>query len=237
MNRIKAASLIRRTLAIRGELDVLTGLDGYYALRVLDMLAGRPCEMSPLPVITREAIACLLEVMHAEYAAFQAPMVPESVFWSMGLTGGPGFVSAQVGLNRLTLLSQSKSSTPFERALAGDSLRAISAGIKVPGESLRAPPDVLLYMHTANFFGDDCIRYWVESPDESAVWFTATSDPGIAETMQEVLGAMTRHIAAKKCTRAKANKVFANVFEDACRIADGMTARAARADDTPCHSP
>ena len=230
MKRTKTASLVQRASAIRAELDVLTALDGYHALRVLDKLAGRPCEMAPLPVITREAIAHLLVVMRDEYPMSHTPMVPESVFWSMGLSGAPGRISVQKGLDRLTLLSRARSATPFERALAGDSLRAISAaGLSLPGESLRAPPDVLLYMHTTNFFGTDCIRYWVESPDESAVWFTSESDKGIAETMQEVLDAMTRHIAAKKCTQRKANKVFANVFEDACRIADRMTAGVGRA--------
>jgi len=189
-------------------MEVLEALDGYHVLRAM---APPGTVVTELPIRARHAVFELTAAM----ANGPDAVVEMSVIKALGVieqnVDGRVPISAQIGLQLLAAASSA-------RPLAGDALHAIAA-VELPGKSVRADPGFGVRHYIVKMFGRECIRYCIETSEESVIWFRddcAADTPGM---VQKIVDSMVAHAKNRNCAPADTVGTFAGLFTQACRAA------------------
>ena len=189
-------------------MEALEALDGYYVLRAL---APPGTVVTELPIRARHAVFELTAAM----AKGADAVVEMSVIKALGVdedVDGRVPISAQIGLQLLAAVASAA------RPLAGDALHAIAA-VELPGKSVRADPGFKVRHYIVKMFGRECIRYCIETSEESVIWFRDDCAPDTPGMVQKMVDSMVAHAKNRNCAPADTAGTFAGLFTQACRAA------------------
>jgi hypothetical protein len=188
-------------------MEALEALDGYYVLRAM---APPGTVVTELPIRARHAVFELTAAM----AKGADAVVEVSVIKALGVdedVDGRVPISAQIGLQLLAAASST-------RPLAGDALHAIAA-VELPGKSVRADPGFKVRHYIVKMFGRKCIRYCIETSEESVIWFRDDCAPDTPGMVQKMVDSMVAHAKNRNCAPADTVGTFAGLVARACRAA------------------